>query len=250
MIPYEDLEIQVQNYIQDDSTETAADIKRFANVVYRQIASTHFYRPLVSQVTLSSTILPGDAERLFYVQWEDTDYMVFPIAEADRYVNPKLYNWFSKMQTLSTLVTGSDGVTVANAKSFTSASPSTDFDDVSLTLAGEYIRIGTNGGIYKIASVTDANTLVLEDGFRGASGTAQSYQIRPEGTQQLGFADEAGDDLTSTTSVLFYQRVPLPLYNDYDQILLPGDCQAVVIKVHQMMLIQNKYDNDGTGQEK
>jgi len=84
----------------------------------------------------------------------------------------------------------------------------------------------------------------LTEGFRGAAGTAQSYQIRPEGTQQITFTDYDGTAVTNTTSTLYYQRVPLPLYNDYDQILLPGDCQAVIIKVHQMLLLENKYDND------
>lgn len=244
MIPYFDLKTQIQNLIQDDSTETAADILRYANTVYRQIASTHFFRPLIKSHTIATSILPGDVERLFYVQWSDTDYLVFPISQQDRYLSPVQYNWFSQMTTASTLVTGSDGVTVANATSFTSAAPSTDFDATSTTLVGEYIRIGTNGGIYKISSVTDANTLVLTEGFRGAAGTAQSYQIRPEGTQQITFTDYDGTAVTNTTSTLYYQRVPLPLYNDYDQILLPGDCQAVIIKVHQMLLLENKYDND------
>lgn len=242
MISYLDLRTQVQNLIQDDSDETAADILRFANMVYRDIASTHFYRDLIRAFTISTSILPGDIERMFYVQWSDTDYIVFPISQRDRYESVKLYNWFSQLTTADALVTGSDGVMTANSTTFTSAAPSVNFD--TLTLAGEYIRIGTNGGRYEIASVTDANTLELTEGFRGASGTAQDYRVRVEGTKQISFVDYDGSAISDTTSTLYYQMVPLPLYNDYDQILLPGNCAAVVIKTHQMLLLENKYDND------
>jgi len=245
MIEYVDLQTQVQSWIGDDSTETAAKIKRFANAHYRQIASTQFFRPLVSEFTMATSVLPGDMERPFYIQWEDSDYLIFPISQQDRYQSRKLYNWFTKMQTLNTQLSGgSDGVVTANSTAFTSASPDTDFDATSSTLVGEYLKAADNGGYYKIASVTDANTLVLTEKFRGASATGVQFRIRPEGTKEIVFSDYQGESVSSTTSVLYYQRVPLPLYNDYDMILLPGDCQAVVIATHQSMLILQKYDND------
>jgi hypothetical protein len=173
-------------------------------------------------------------------------------------LSSKLFNWFPNGAVSTPLVTGSDGVTVINGTTFTSAAPSTDFDATDDTLVGEYIQIGDNEGIYKIDSVTDANTLVLEDGFRGAdlsdpsspaALTAQYYEVRPRGTLQIEFTDEYGDALTSTTRKAWYQRRPLPLYNDYDQLLLPGNCEAVRIQAFKMLLEGAKYDNDALKQD-
>jgi hypothetical protein len=36
----------------------------------------------------------------------------------------------------------------------------------------------------------------------------------------------------------------LPLYNDYDRVLLPGTAEALRIRVCQLMDQTNKYDND------
>jgi len=152
-----------------------------------------------------------------------------------------VYNWFSQLTTADALVTGSDGAATLNDKTFTSASPSTNF---VASMIGEYIRIGTNEGRYKIASINSTTSIELTDAFRGATVTAQDYRVRPAGTQQIAFTDYLGDSITDTTSTLYYQKVPLPLYNDYDQIELPGTCQAVVIMTHQMLLLENKYDND------
>lgn len=259
MIPCGRLVTRLQNAFDDTSDEFKWQIKEALTAAYRDIASDHVFQTLLENIAFTGTILPADMERPVVYLQDDTNYLQFPISESQRYLSAYLYNYYPDGSVETALVTGSDGVTVINGTTFTSASPSTDFDDSSLDdLTGEYIRIGDNEGIYKIASVTDANTIVLEDGFRGAdlsdpstpaALTAQTYEIRPVGTLRIGFSDEQGDSITSTSRSLWYQKVPLPLYNDYDMILLPGNCEAVRIQAFKMLLEGAKYDNDALKQD-
>jgi len=257
MIAYGRLRVRLQNAFDDTSDEFQWQILEAVQTAYRDIATDHVWQTLLEEVTQSSGVLPADLERpVLYVQ-DDTDYLQFAISETQRYLSSKLFNWFPDGAVSTPLTFGADGVTVINGTTFTSAAPDTDFDATSSTLVGEYIQIGINEGIYKIASVTNANTLVLEDGFRGAdlsdpstpaALTGQYYEVRPRGTLRIAFTDESGDALTSTTRKAWYQRRPLPLYNDYDQLLLPGNCEAVRIQAFKMLLEGAKYDNDALKQ--
>ena len=253
MIAYESIRRRLQNLFDDVSDEYAVQIREAVNTAYREICSEHIWQTLLSNPTFTGSVLPSDLERpVVYVQ-DDTDFLQFNISETGRYQGFHLFNWYYDGAVETPLVTGSDGVTIINGTTFTSASPSTAFNATTDTLVGEYIQIGGNEGIYKIESVTDANTLVLERGFRGANIdnpshqtalVSQYYEIRPRGTLKIGFTDEDGTAITSTTRDIWYQRRPLPLYNDYDQLALPGNCEAVRIKAYQMLLNGLKYDND------
>ncbi|MHC4616254.1 MAG: hypothetical protein ACYTEQ_00735 [Planctomycetota bacterium] len=240
-IPYGLAKQNTQDLIDDYSSATAAKILRAYNLAYRTIAGDHVWQVFFTELSNPGTTLPADMERpVMYVQ-DDTDYLYSPVAFTDRYIDPRLYKWFPNGTVQTPLATASDGVVTANSTAFTSASASF----ASATHANEYIQIGTNEGIYKISSVTDPNTLVLADAYRGASATAQYYEIQPRGTQKIAYVDQEGATLTPSSSAkLWYQRRPLPLYNDRDQILLPGNCEAVQIMVHQMMMLGDKYDND------
>jgi len=247
-IQYGVLEDLLQAGQDDESTESAAHILLYTNFWYRSIAEDHFWSDLRVEADVAAQ-LPGDLEKLWYVQPGDTDYLAQNIAETQRYRSNQLYNWFLDQPVTTALSTGADGVVTANSTAFTSAAPTTDFDATSSTLVGEYIRVGKNQGVYKIASVTDANTLVLDKEYRGASDTAQRYECRPVGTKQLALTDEKGTAITDYTSWKFwYQQIPLPLYNDNDPILLPGNCEALLVAVRQQLMFGDKYDNDALKQ--
>ena len=235
----------IQDAVDDTSTETEAQIHRVINQSYREVAAMHFWQGLLASQAITSTILPGDLERMYYVQPADTDYLYFPMQETDRYTNGRLYNWFLNLAVATPLLTGTDLVVTANSTQVTSVAGGF----VSVTHVGEYMRIGVAGGIYKIATVTDGNTIQLEKAYRGASATVQYFEIRPEGTLILGRTDEEGDALSGTDDILWYLRRPLPLYNDYDSIPLPGSCEAIRIMALQRMLEGDKYDNDSLKQQ-
>lgn len=245
MIAYGRIKARIQQIIDDDSSDTAADILEIANFFYRAIASEHVWQTLLKEVTFNSTVLPADIERPILYYQDDTDYLYVPISFTQRYLSSHLYNFFPNGVVTSNLVNGADGVTVENSTAFSSAAPSTDFNDSDLSLAGEYVQIGENEGMYEIDSVTDANNIVLKEKYRGAAGAALTYEIRPIGTQQIAYTDQGGDALTpSSSALLWYQRRPLPLYNDYDQMMLPGNGEALVYAIHQYFLRGAKYDND------
>jgi len=253
MIAYERIKTRLQNLFDDTSDEFAVQIREAVNTAYRDICGEHIWQTLLSNITFTGTVLPADIDRPILFVEDDTDFIQVQISELDRYRSLQLFNWYYDGATEDPLVSGSDGVTIINGKTFTSVSPSTDFNATADTLVGEFIQIGGNEGMYKIASVTDANTLVLERAFRGANISdpshpyaliGQYYEIRPRGTLKVAFSNEDGTAITSTSRKMWYQRRPLPIYNDYDQLVLPGNCDAVRIKASQMLLDGLKYDND------
>jgi len=249
MIAWGTIQSRLQKLIDDDSTETALEITEFGNAAYRQTCADHIWQTLLTELSISGTsvTLPADMERpVLYIQ-DDTDYLFTPISITDRYWNSKQYNWYPDGTITTALFTGSDMVVAAGSTSVTSAAPSAAFDS---TCVGEYIQIGTNEGIYKITAAPSGTELTLQDKYRGASDTAQVYEVRPVGTPKISFSDYDGAAVTvSSSGKLWYQRRPLPLYNDYDQLLLPGNCEAVRIMTFQMLLQREKYDNDSLRQD-
>jgi len=248
MITYGEHKLKIQGLMDDDSAETALDILRYTNLAYKRIAAMRNWNPLTVYESSQGTILPGNLVRIVYVE-DDTDRLYFKIGRPQRYMSQKLYNYFVDINPTTPLLTGSDMATTINSTTVTSATGGF----VSATHAGEYIRIGASGGVYKISSVSDTNTLVLTEAFHGADWTdpssaanltSQYFEIRPTGTKRIAFTDENGDTITSSTIKMWYLREPRPLYNDYDPILLPGNAGALTSLVAQDMDTMEKYTND------
>jgi hypothetical protein len=239
MKAYGSILYSIQQMLDDDSDETLADIRRHINTAYQRIAEQRNWTTLTKQITGMSTILPGDLVRIIYVE-DDTDYYYFDIDFPARYQSGKLYNYFKNMTVSTPLLTGTDGVPTLNSTTFTSAAAG-----FTAAMVGEYIRIGVDGGIYKISAFGSTSSITLDAGYRGATTTAQYFEIRPVGTMQIAYTDEDGDALTtSSTLKLWYLAKPLPVYNLYDMVLLPGDCEAVRIMTMRLMLESQKYVND------
>lgn len=235
----------IQDAVDDQSTENAAQIDRVINQSYREVGLMHFWQALLGTQLIGSEILPGDLERIAYVQPADTDYLYFEAQLTDRYTNLKLYNWYRNLTVSTPLKDYTDMVVTANSTSVTSANGGFVEDDHK----GEYIRIGVDGGIYKIAEVASATELTLDHKYRGASATDQYFEIRPEGTLKLARVDYEGSDISDDEDTLWYLKRPLPLYNDYDTIPLPGTCEAIRIMALQRQLEGDKYDNDALKQQ-
>lgn len=239
----------IQDMIDDKSDETKIIIRNYINLAYQGIASMRNWSTLRKYISAfpANRILPSDCEQLYYVE-DDTDYLYFHGGIPLRYGRSRLYNYFSDIGVTSPLLIGSDLATTINSTTVTSATGGFTAD-----MVGEYIRIGNQFGFYKIAAYTSTNSVTLENGFRGAdltdpytptNLTAQYFEVRPTGTKKLMFTDDDGGVITSSTIKIWYTAVPLPVYNDYDMILLPGNCEAVRVKVCQMMDQSDKYTND------
>lgn len=230
---------RIQAMIDDASAVTQVEIDNNVNVAYQEIASESPWNLLTVLKEGEFTVLPSDLVRILYVE-DDTDYLYFKRGRPQRYDSRTLYNYFLNLHQTTPLLTVEDAVTTANSTSVTSATGGF----VTATHVGEYVRLGSNLGRYKIASVTDTNTLVLTEAFRGDSDTAVHLEIRPRGTQKIMFTDEEGGERTSSSLKMWYLQKPLPLYNDYDEILLPGTAEALFIRTLQLMNIGEKYEND------
>jgi len=249
MIPLGVLIGRLQDLIGDESLETKVSLRDHIVQVVYGISAKRNWNILLKKVTQDSAVLPGDLSEIYYVQ-DDTDYIYFKSGIPARYTTAtRLYNYYVNLTQAIPLLTVSDLSTTINSTTVTSATGGfTTADHV-----GEFIRIGATQGVYEIASRTDTNTLELVDGFRGAdltdrrnpaNLTGQYAEIRPVGTKKILFHDEDGEEIDPSAHLLWYSKIPLPLYNDYDMILLPGNCEAVFLGTLILMNRADKYDND------
>lgn len=109
-------------------------------------------------------------------------------------------------------------------------------DIFTADMVGQSISIGSGAGIYRIATFSDAKTVTIDDTFRGDTVSNGHVSVRPEPTYIIKFVDDRGIQLSPTSVTLRYQRIPLPLYNDYDVLLIPGTCEDVRTMALQSML--------------
>jgi len=234
---------RVQDMIDDHSDETKSILLGHLNALYATYGADHSWYALTAQVTNPGAVLPSDLERVLFIE-DGVDKMYFKRGYPQKYGNRAMYNWWLNYSTGTPLLVGSDLVVTANSATVTSAAAG-----FTAAMVGEYIRIGENRGIYKISAFGSTSSITLTDAYRGASTTAQYFEVRPEGTKQIIFKDENAGDIISATRILWYLRKPLPLYNDYDKILLPGECDFLRIALLKLMQVTQKYDNDSLKQD-
>ena len=140
------------------------------------------------------------------------------------------YNWFFDSCVVTPLDSG-DSIVVENGA--TSATSTNEFTET--VIAGEFIRIGDSNGLYEIASRTDDSGIELVLPFRG-NAKGDRFVIRPEGVKTLNFCDCNTNALEPVGVTIVYYTEPLPLYNDYDPILTPGNSEAIRLKALQIAL--------------
>lgn len=231
-----DLFDQMNEPMSSATDEKKALFKSKFNEAYRDVASRWTWSTLKKTVTLGATYLcPADMLRVLRVI--DEDKQAYNYIGGVHRLSKYNYNWYFTDMITTPLAEG----TTLNVDQY-GTSLSADAEFPATTCAGEYIRIGSNPGLYKIATWTSTSAMTLTDHFRGDALSDSIFSVRPVGTQVLAFSDASGEDLTPTDVELTYIRKPLPLYLDEDVIELPGDCQAVFIKAMQKILALNKYD--------
>lgn len=234
---------RVQDMIDDHSDETKSILLGHLNALYAIYGADHAWYGLTAQVTNPGSVLPADLERVMLIE-DGQDKLYFKRGYPQKYANPTMYNWWLNYSTGTPLLVGSDLVVTTNSKMITSVAAG-----FTAAMVGEYVRIGENRGIYRLDAFGSTSSITLVDAYRGASDTAQYFEVRPEGTKQILYGDENAAAITSATRVLWYLRKPLPLYNDYDKILLPGECDFLRIALLKLMQVTQKYDNDSLKQD-
>ena len=223
----------------DPSTSAPAQIAQYQrkiNEAYRDVAGMWPWNTLKKTVTLASTYLcPADMLRPLRII--DTNKQGYNFIGGVNRISKFNYNWYFTDMIATPLASGN---TLHIGEYDTALTSTAEFP--ATTCAGEFIRIGSNVGIYKIAAWISTSAMTLTDHFRGDALSEETFSVRPVGTQVLAFSNAAGTALTPTDVELTYIRKPLPLYRDDDIVELPGDCAAVRIKALQKILALNKYD--------
>ncbi len=207
------------------------------NEAYRAVASAWPWTTLKNTVTLTDNvfILPSDCYKILSVLDDDKQpYNFLPGKNRQSNFN---YNFFFDNPISTPLA---EGTTLAVGEYGTALTSTAEFP--ATTCINEYIRIGSNTGVYKILSWANTSNMVLIDHFRGDQLSASIFQIRPRGTQVLAFCDSAGDTITPTGVEVQYARTPLPLYKSEDLMELPGNAPAVSVKALQKLLALNGFN--------
>ncbi len=207
------------------------------NEAYRFVADSFPWQTLKGVVTLADSvyIIPADS-RLITKVVDDNKQQYNFVAGPNR-ASPFNYNFYFDNPVSTPLA---EGTTLAVSEYATTLTSTAEFP--ATTAASEYIRIGSNVGVYKISTWTSTSAMTLVDHFRGNAESAAIFQIRPRGTQVLAFSDAAGDAIYPTGVELTYVRTPLPLYKAEDLLELPGSCPAVSVKMLQKILALSGFN--------
>lgn len=226
-----DIAEQMNNSLSTADPEWKLTLLRKLNQAYRDVAQRNDcnWSTLRSKTDITTALLPADMVSILAV-YDDNDFFYHYIGGAKRQ-SKFPYNWYFDTSVETALATGT---TVAVDEYSTAVTSTTEFP--ATTCAGEYIRIASNPGYYKIDTWTDDSTMTIAKAFRGDAVDEERFSIRPAGTKQIALSDANGDSRDIGTLTIEYKRMPLPLYHDEDLIELPGDCVAVYVKALQHVL--------------
>jgi hypothetical protein len=200
------------------------------NEALRDVCGVYDWNVLKTTATLPTTYLvPADCRTILHVSDENkTPYNFMNGHNRNSDFN---YNWYWDTPIATPLA---EGTTLEVSEYATALVSTAEFP--ATTCAGEYIRIGSNVGMYKISAWTSASAMTLVEHFRGDTLSNAIFEIRPRGTQVLAFCDSTGSALTATDVEITYVKYHLPLYREEDIILLPGYAPAVRIRALQKLL--------------
>ena len=201
------------------------------NEAYRDVAGAYDWSTLQNSVVLVDNvwIVPSDCRGILRVM--DGNRQPYNFMNGHNRRSDYDKNWYYDTPIATPLA---EGTTLNVGEYATALSSTAEFP--ATTCINEYIRIGDNTGIYKIATWTDISNMVLVDHFRGDSKSSTIFQIRPRGTHVLRFCNNIGTAITPTSVEITYTKFTLPLYKPEDIIELPGYAPAVKTKALMKLL--------------
>lgn len=200
------------------------------NEALRDVCGVYDWNALKTTATLPATYLvPADCRTILHVS--DANKTPYNFMNGHNRNSDFNYNWYWDAPIATSLAEG----TTLNVSEYATALTSTA-EFPTTTCVGEFCRIGSNTGIYPIATWTSASAMTLTDHFRGDGLSNARFEVRPRGTQVLAFCDSTGAAFTAASVEITYVRYHLPLYKEEDIILLPGYAPAVRIRALQKLL--------------
>ena len=132
-------------------------------------------------------------------------------AEKDTSENDATYRWFYTEPV-------SDALAILPSISITNGSNVFAGGTWAASYIGEYIRICSEPGVYKLTAERTFTPRWYGPDVSGAPTDA--IQVRPAGTKRFSIVDDKGT-FTESTVTVYYWAYPIPLYLEYQPILLP-----------------------------
>jgi len=209
----------------DNDAEMKARIWRRLNYEYIELCTEFSWAALrcdpitldFSTATASGLVLPSDLLGIDLV-WDDTNAIEF--IEKDRpatRVDEFGYRFYRYYPSRSDLFAGSDLILQKGGSSFTSAT----LTAAGTAVDGEYVQFDDEPGIYEITS--DATPFTFEPTYYGENKTQKPFSVRPwQLTQAMVLIDADEDELLDRDVLVYYWRVPPPIYREQDYVLLPS----------------------------
>jgi len=221
MIPAGQLWDQIEEAVRRTAAADVEEIMRAVNFEYYRIAALTPWVGLRSTFSLDFTgkdsdnamLLPADLAGIEAV-WDGSNkeysFRNRAAPENDISYEDYTYRYFYE-DPVATALVAAENFNVSNGATTYTHTATWDADWI-----GEYVRFGKGLGFYKIAS---EDTLAVA--YRGEQITDGWGEIRPAGTKRLSVRDYIGT-FSEVTVTVYCWKLPLPLWNEYDMMLLPG----------------------------
>jgi hypothetical protein len=214
MMPIGSVWENVQNSLRLMDDETLAIIKRRCNAAYYRLCELTCWQRLRRSASIvfdgvNGAILPADLIGIMAVVDSDGNELAATEENSQGESYP-CFAWYYQHAAVEPLRV-EKGLTIL--KDATTISTTTA---LTAAMVGEYLRIASEPGFYKIASATTISTA-----YRGDAQTRVIYVVRPPTTRTIAMVDEEGD-LYAGTYAVHYWAYPEPLFQEWQTPLLPS----------------------------
>lgn len=191
-----------------------------------------------SSLTITTAMpltLPSDLDRVNSV----SDYSSSALAWQTYYEDfskgrvPKSgRNWYYDTPVQLALDTGRSASVDKNGTTVT-----LDDDTFDADVAGEYIVIGKDNGLYLIATRVSSTVITLARAFKGNDTANAPYIVRPPDiTKRMRFTDNNGKAISPVDLTIWYQRDMNDITEETDVIPIPNDGAPVYYKALQLAM--------------
>lgn len=141
----------------------------------------------------------------------------YPTDESAKFKGDGRYHWFYRNIAVTPLVDQKSGVTIVQ--------DATTFTGITADHTGEYIKFSSEPGMYLLSGVGTIATA-----YHGPQIQNKGAIIRPASTKRLCIVTPEGE-YDAATVIVYYWELPTPLYNDYDEPVMPDGGRALQLKL-------------------
>jgi hypothetical protein len=220
--------------VRSKDAEDRAYAWRILNQEYFSICSRHSWAMLRDKTKLSFSAMTVDTSEPsgFSGLWlpsnllgidsvrdysNDTEYIPVDAAEVDP--NDSGYRYARRVSGLAELYKAGSGCSIDNgSKTLTCAAMAAASGDTAM---GEFACIDGEPGLYKVTARV-GNDYTIAEAYNGNTATDGSISVRPRFTEKIWIYDPYAAAINDADVTIHYWKLPTPLYNNDDEVLLPA----------------------------